>query len=76
MGLHRGRYYAEKCRRTFMLTYTRADLKPTEDYFSLQPWCLSEGYLDGVQPETRRFFDEFTQTFGDFWARKSAETAG
>jgi ectoine hydroxylase-related dioxygenase (phytanoyl-CoA dioxygenase family) len=44
MALHRGRYHADKLRRTFMLTYTSAS-HPRSDFFSYQPWFLEENYL-------------------------------
>jgi len=66
-GLHRGRYQAEKYRRTVMLTYTHADFARLEDGFSNQPWFLSEGYLDGVKPGTKTFFEEFIKAYRHFW---------
>jgi hypothetical protein len=69
-GLHRGRYHTDKYRRTFMFTYTHSDLCRLEDYFSDQPWCLSEGYLDGTQPHTKKFFEEFIDVYKPFWNRK------
>lgn len=74
-GLHRGRYHAENYRRTFMLTYTRADAGNLEDGFSYQPWCLSEGYLNGVRPQTRHFFEEFIEAYRGFWTRKKDQLA-
>jgi hypothetical protein len=65
-GLHRGRYHTDKPRLTLMLTYT-----PTEhifcDYFSNQPWCMSEGYLDGISARAKTYFGEFIRTYRDFW---------
>jgi hypothetical protein len=69
-GLHRGRYHADRYRRTLMLTYTAMGTKRTRDYFSDQPWCLEPGYLDGVKPETRVLFERFIQEYRDYWGRK------
>jgi hypothetical protein len=69
-GLHRGRYHADKFRRTLMLTYTAMGEDRVEDYFSMQPWCLEPGYLDGVQPHTRAFFERFIEEYRDFWTKK------
>ncbi len=66
MALHRGRYHADKLRRTFMLTYTTTRHAPF-DYFSNQPWFLEEGYLNGITPEARSFFDRFVEKFGANW---------
>ena len=65
-GLHRGRYHVDKLRRTLMLTYTRSSL-PSYDYFSHQPWFSAEGYLDGVAPETRAFFEPFVAAYESDW---------
>lgn len=66
MGLHRGRYHANKLRRTLMLTYTKTSA-PRFDYFSNQPWCLTSGYLAQVQPKTRDFLTRFIQTYQEKW---------
>ena len=69
-GIHRGRYHADKLRRTLMLTYTRAS-QPYRDYFSRQPWFLQPGYLEPLQPHTRSFFEPFVQTYQDWWQEAS-----
>lgn len=66
IGLHRGRYHTEPVRRTLMWTYT-AESRPNSDYFSMQPWCLEEGYLDGVKSNTREFFEAFISAYAQFW---------
>ena len=70
-GLHRGRYHTDKLRRTLMLTYT-VEASAREDYFTLQPWCLEPGYLDGLEPHTRAFFQRFKNRFEAYWKRESA----
>ncbi|MBM3263242.1 MAG: phytanoyl-CoA dioxygenase family protein [candidate division Zixibacteria bacterium] len=72
MGLHRGRYHAEKLRRTLMLTFTRTS-SPYYDYFSFQPWCLEPGYLEGVKNETRAFFDAFIDLYTESWKTASSQ---
>lgn len=67
-GLHRGRYHADKCRRTLMLSYNPVSCTPRCDYFSNQPWCLQPDYLEGTQPHTRAFFTRFIDRFRDYWA--------
>ena len=69
-GLHRGRYHADKCRRTLMLTYTAMGAPRTSDYFSDQPWCLEPDYLEGVATHTRTFFERFINEYRAFWTRK------
>ena len=49
--------------------------------FSGQPWVREPGYLDGVLPDTRDFFERFIARFGKFWdapdgANPSAQPAG
>lgn len=74
MGLHRGRYHADRLRRTLMLTYTRASV-PCYDYFSHQPWFLEPGYLDRLSPRARPFFERFVEMYAQRWREKLAETA-
>ena len=69
-GLHRGRYHADKFRRTLMLTYTAFHGDHTKDYFSDQPWCLQPDYLEGVRPDTRKFFGRFVGVYRNFWTRE------
>ncbi|MCE9591177.1 MAG: phytanoyl-CoA dioxygenase family protein [Planctomycetes bacterium] len=68
-GLHRGRYHTDKCRRTLMLTYNPVGSTTTPDYFNDQPWCLEPGYLDGVKPETKEFFERFIERFRGSWKK-------
>jgi len=70
-GLHRGRYHTDRLRHTLMLTYTREDV-PMSDYFSHQPWFLESGYLDGLDEETRAFFDRFVSQYQADWVETSA----
>jgi Phytanoyl-CoA dioxygenase (PhyH) len=69
MGIHRGRYHADKYRRTLMLTYTATGQEHTQDYFSSQPWFLEPGYLDGLSLEARSFFEGFIETYREFWQK-------
>jgi hypothetical protein len=73
-GLHRGRYHTEPLRRTLMLTYTKRSA-PYADYFSDQPWFLEPGYLDGLQPATRAFFETFVMQYQEFWTEKQRKEA-
>ncbi|MBA2481804.1 MAG: phytanoyl-CoA dioxygenase family protein [Planctomycetes bacterium] len=66
MGLHRGRYHVDKLRRTFMATLTKTSA-PLQDHFVRQPWFLDPGYLDGVPPAQRAFYERFIVHFGDWW---------
>lgn len=76
MGLHRGRYHVDRKRRTFMLTYTPAS-KLFYDYFSHQPWFMQPGYLDGIQPATKRFFQRFIDAYEKDWiAAKKTQDIG
>ena len=65
-GLHRGRYHVDRMRRTLMLTYTQMSA-PRFDYFSDQPWFLEEGYLMGLNAETRGFFERFIEQYCSEW---------
>jgi hypothetical protein len=66
MGLHRGRYHADKPRRTFMCTYTRTSA-PMRDGFSRQPWFLEPGYLAGLAEDPRAFYRRFAAVYGPWW---------
>ncbi|MDP7236162.1 MAG: hypothetical protein QGI34_05455 [Candidatus Latescibacteria bacterium] len=39
---------------------------PHCDYFSMQPWCLEEGYLLGVKQVTKQFFEDFVNIYQAF----------
>ena len=71
-GLHRGRYHADKARRTLMLTYTQQS-KPTTDWFTNQPWFLEAGYLTGLAPRTRAFFEPFVEQLRGQWEGVAAK---
>ena len=49
-----------------MLTYTQMSA-PRFDYFSDQPWFLEEGYLMGLNAETRGFFERFIEQYRSEW---------
>ena len=66
LGLHRGRYHADKRRRTYMLTYMPASVHYI-DYFSHQPWFLTTGYLDGLTRSSRLFFERFIEEYRRDW---------
>jgi hypothetical protein len=70
LGIHRGRYHADKPRRTVMITYTKAS-RPVCDYFSNQPWFSNPAYRARIPPEARPFFDRFIGTYREFWRRGS-----
>jgi ectoine hydroxylase-related dioxygenase (phytanoyl-CoA dioxygenase family) len=59
MAIHRGRYHS-------MLTYTKIS-EPWFDYFSDQPWFLRPGYLDGLRPNTRAFYERFIAQYESHW---------
>lgn len=72
-GLHRGRYHADKARRTLMLTYTQTST-PLADYFTDQPWFLEPDYLAPLSPRTRSFFEPFIATFRSQWTAAAVTT--
>lgn len=69
-GLHRGRYHANRLRRTFMLTFTDSRTF-VRDYFSHQPWFLTPGYLDGLDGPARAFFEAFIYVYAPDWQEGS-----
>ena len=69
LALHRGRYHADRPRRTLMLTYTSA-VYPRFDYFSDQPWFDVDGYLEGLDMHTAAFFEDFVHQYGNDWREK------
>jgi ectoine hydroxylase-related dioxygenase (phytanoyl-CoA dioxygenase family) len=73
-GIHRGRYHADKLRRTLMLTYTRTS-EPYYDYFSHQPWFMEPDYLGSLRPDTRHFFEPFVQTYAENWRARAEHAA-
>eukprot|EP01051_Picozoa_sp_SAG22_P001972 SAG22_NODE_83_length_21704_cov_58.556584_15_plen_347_part_00 len=63
---HRGRYHADKKRRTLMISM-RARRLPLYDYFSDQPWCEDDGYLSGLSQGAARFWREFIADYSAQW---------
>jgi hypothetical protein len=74
MGMHRGRYHADKLRRTLMLTYTKTSC-PCADYFSRQPWFLQPGHLDTLDDKTRAFFVPFVKQYREDWLQRELTAA-
>ena len=66
LGIHRGRYHANKLRRTVMLTYTKTSM-PVYDHFSNQPWFLNPVYRARIPENTRHFYDRFIERYSEFW---------
>ncbi len=65
--LHRGRYHADRPRRTFMVT-TSTMAARMDDFFTRQPWLLDDGALDGLDPATRACYRRFIDTFAAGWS--------
>ena len=70
LGLHRGRYHTDKRRRTLMLTYAAAS-SLNFDYFTDQPWFLSDGYLDGLSDSVADFYDAYIAAYKEDWLTRS-----
>lgn len=68
MAIHRGRYHADRLRRTLMLTYTKSS-EPYADYFSNQPWFLTPGYLDTLSPKRAHFSTALLRCIGQIGNR-------
>lgn len=66
-GLHRGRYHSDKIRRTLMLTYSS---KPYFDYFTDQPWFLTDQNFKNLPLRTQEYFHPFIETFRPKWEEK------
>lgn len=73
LGLHRGRYHSDKLRRTIMLTYGRGG--GGDSWWARQPWFLSPGYLDGVRPSTRAYYERFIAEHQEHWRAHLAGAA-
>lgn len=72
--LHRGRYHAARPRRTLMLTTSTLNAR-RDDFFTRQPWFLESGYLDGLPPRQRAFYERFVEQFSPAWASVAAGRA-
>jgi hypothetical protein len=66
-GLHRGRYLQDNYRRTLMFTYGQLGNELRHEYFTNQPWFLTENYLVGLSPEACAFYQHFIDTHKDDW---------
>jgi ectoine hydroxylase-related dioxygenase (phytanoyl-CoA dioxygenase family) len=77
--IHRGRYYREPVRRTFMVTYKKRRIAANTlarvglDQYSDQPWFLGPAYFAGTRQETRDYFAEYIAFYGPKWRSKLAE---
>jgi len=67
-GLHRGRYYADNPRLTFMLTYTPHQIRHC-NYFTDQPWMLDREYLNGISPRATVFLEAFISAYQESWGQ-------
>ena len=72
LGIHRGRYYIDIPRLTLMLTYRAAQSPKVFDYFSDQPWFLSDGYLTGLSAKVRTFYKTYIDTYREDWLTNTA----
>ena len=78
--IHRGRYHADKTRRTLMLSVKKiaaAELTLRQrglDQYSDKPWFLLPDYLHNIEPQARAFFAEFVDFYGPHWRARLAET--
>jgi len=76
-SIHRGCYPLGVLRRTIAVTYgsrrnprlaDRELMREQQGYVcTYQPWFKSPVYLEGVQPRTRAFFDQFIKCYADCW---------
>jgi ectoine hydroxylase-related dioxygenase (phytanoyl-CoA dioxygenase family) len=77
--IHRGRYHKDKLRRTLMLSVKKKVVAAHSlrqrglDQYSDQPWFLLPDYLNGVNPEARAFFQEFSDFYAPHWRAKLTE---
>ena len=78
--IHRGRYYREPPRLTFMTSFRKRRVTEATlarrglDQYSDQPWFLAPDYLNGTAPETRRYFSDYTAFYAPQWRGRLAET--
>jgi hypothetical protein len=70
-ALHRGRYHADKRRRTLLFSY-RARSLPLFDRFADQPWCGEVGYLHGLSTGALRFWHDFVAEYSQQWGDPAA----
>ena len=79
LTVHRGRYHADKLRRTFMVVYRKVRTAREElsqrglNQYTDQPWFLLPGYLDGVRQETEACFHRYVECYGESWRSRLSE---
>jgi ectoine hydroxylase-related dioxygenase (phytanoyl-CoA dioxygenase family) len=71
--IHRGCYRIDKPRRTLRIAWTMPGAC-MNDHFSYQPWFLEPGYLDGLGPQARAFYERFITHHRAYW-QASAKAA-
>ena len=78
-GIHRGRYHADKRRRTFMLSFNKKRLARQRldreglNQYTNQPWFLHSDYLNGVKDRTRQLFGDYIELYGPHWRSQLCE---
>lgn len=79
LTVHRGRYHADKLRRTFMVVYRKVRTAREElsqrglNQYTDQPWFLLPGYLDGVRQETEACFHRYVEFYAESWRSRLSE---
>lgn len=67
LTIHRGRYLAERLRRTLMVSFSAVGAPRVHDYFTCQPWLRKLVARDGLEAETRTFYQDFIDTYASMW---------
>lgn len=67
LTIHRGRYLVDRPRRTLMVSFSKLGAPRCHDYFTHQPWLRELAALDGLRPETRRFYENFLDAHSSMW---------
>ena len=79
LTVHRGRYHADKLRRTFMVVYRKVRTAREElsqrglNQYTDQPWFLLPGYLEGVRQETEACFHRYVEFYAESWRSRLSE---
>lgn len=77
--IHRGRYHADKLRRTMMISVKKRAAAEFSirnrglDYSCDQPWFLMPQYLAGVDDHARTFFCGFAEFYAPHWRSRLTE---
>jgi hypothetical protein len=76
VGIHRGRYHADKLRRTLMFSYAPANNPTFAAKKDINEQWFSEAYLDQLSPRAAVYYKEFIKAYEEYASKNFDGSAG